>query len=165
MSAQQDERFKTHYKKLVQAIFRYLYYRCGDRNVAEDITQDTFVKFWNKIDTVKEGGESAYIYQIAKNLLINSGQKEQVKLKFRQAVKRGVDSQSPQFLLEEKEFKNRIEQAISDLPEKQKEVFLMNRIDGLKYREIAERLNISQKAVEKRMHLALLKLKTIHKKI
>lgn len=165
MSAQQDERFKTHYKKLVQAIFRYLYYRCGDRDLAEDITQDTFIKFWNKIDTVKEGGESAYIYQIAKNLLINSGQKEQVKLKFRQSVKRGIDSQNPQFLLEEKEFKNRIEQAISDLPEKQKEVFLMNRIDGLKYREIAERLSISQKAVEKRMHLALLKLKTIHKKI
>lgn len=165
MSSKKDQRFKTHYKNLVQPIFRYLYYRCGDRALAEDITQDSFTKFWNKIDTVKEGGESAYIYQIAKNLLINSGQKDKIKLKFKQSLRSRTDTQSPQYLLEEKEFKQRIEKAISDLPLNQREVFLMNRIDGLKYREIAVRLNVSQKAVEKRMHLALLTLRSIHKKI
>ena len=49
--------------------------------------------------------------------------------------------------------------AISDLPEKQKEVFLLSRIEKMKYREIAEMLGISVKAVEKRMHLALLEMK------
>lgn len=165
MSKRNDIRFQNQYKKLVQPIFRYLYYRCGDRALAEDIAQDTFVRFWNKIDTVKTGGESAYVYQIAKNLLINHHQKEQVQLKFQQTTQIKSVSQNPQFLLEEKEFKTQIEQAISSLPEKQREVFLMNRIDGLTYREIAERLNLSQKAVEKRMHLALLALKKIHKNI
>jgi RNA polymerase sigma-70 factor (ECF subfamily) len=59
----------------------------------------------------------------------------------------------------EKEFLEKIEKAISDLPEKQKEVFLLSRIEKMKYREIAEILGISVKAVEKRMHLALLEMK------
>jgi RNA polymerase sigma-70 factor (ECF subfamily) len=59
----------------------------------------------------------------------------------------------------EKEFLEKIEKAIADLPEKQKEVFLLSRIEKKKYREIAEILGISVKAVEKRMHLALIKMK------
>ena len=67
--------------------------------------------------------------------------------------------------MEEQEFKNQLEKAIEALPENQREVFLMNRIDKMKYREIAEALGISQKAVEKRMHKALLELRKLTKKI
>lgn len=165
MSGNQDQKFKAHYTALVQQIFRYIYYKCGDRALAEDLTQDTFVNFWNKIETVKSGGESAYIYQIAKNLLINNGQRQQVKLKFSKTIQIHADPKHPQYLLEEQEFKSRVEDAISNLPEIQREVFLMNRIDGLKYREIAELLSISQKTVEKRMHLALKTLRLLHKNI
>ncbi|UCH13169.1 MAG: RNA polymerase sigma-70 factor, partial [Bacteroidales bacterium] len=49
--------------------------------------------------------------------------------------------------------------ALSELSEKQRTVFLMARMEGLKYREIAERLNISIKAVEKRMSITLAYLK------
>ena len=57
--------------------------------------------------------------------------------------------------MEEDEFKTRLEQAISELVPTQREVFLMNRIDKKKYSEIAEELEISVKAVEKRMGKAL----------
>ena len=79
----------------------------------------------------------------------------------------GNDStnESPEFIMLEKEFMEKLESTIDNLPEKQREVFLMNRIEGLKYREIAERLKISQKAVEKRMSQALLHLRKIHRKI
>ncbi|MBX2818016.1 MAG: sigma-70 family RNA polymerase sigma factor, partial [Saprospiraceae bacterium] len=72
---------------------------------------------------------------------------------------------SPEFLLEEKEFKRLLEDAISALPEGQRAVFLLNRIDKKTYREIAEDLSISAKAVEKRMHKALASLRKIHKKV
>ena len=65
------------------------------------------------------------------------------------------NNQTPEYLLEEEEFKTKLQSAISGLTEGQREVFLMNRIDGKKYREIAEILNLSQKAVEKRMSGAL----------
>jgi len=68
-------------------------------------------------------------------------------------------NESPEFLLEEKEFMARLEKVIADLPEKQREVFLLSRIDKKKYSEISEILDISVKAVEKRMSQALITLR------
>ena len=57
---------------------------------------------------------------------------------------------NPEYLMEEDEFKNKLMAVIQDLNEEQRVVFLLNRIDDKKYREIAEMLEISQKTVEKR---------------
>ena len=65
----------------------------------------------------------------------------------------------------EKEFKERLEEAISQLPDKQRTVFLMNRIDKKTYREIAELEGVSVKAIEKRMGMALKTLRKLTKKI
>lgn len=67
----------------------------------------------------------------------------------------GSKSQSPQFILEEKEFEIKLNKCIEAMPQGAREVFLMNRIDKLKYGEIAELLGISVKAIEKRMSVAL----------
>jgi len=69
------------------------------------------------------------------------------------------DNETPEFVLEEKEFLDKLNKTIADLPEKQRVVFLLNRIDKKKYAEIAEMLDISVKAVEKRMSLALVTLR------
>ncbi|MEO1436898.1 MAG: sigma-70 family RNA polymerase sigma factor, partial [Bacteroidota bacterium] len=74
-------------------------------------------------------------------------------------------TQDPEFLLREKEFAEQLEAAIAALPEKQREVFLMNRIEKMKYREISETLGISVKAVEKRMTKALVAIRKLTKKI
>ena len=63
--------------------------------------------------------------------------------------------ESPEYLLEEEEFKKKLQHTLSLLSDAQREVFLLNRIDGKKYREIAEMLGVSQKAIEKRMSGAL----------
>lgn len=65
--------------------------------------------------------------------------------------------------MEMAEFKAKLEQSINELPDGQREAFLMHRIDQLSYREIADRLDISVKAVEKRIHKALVKLRGILK--
>jgi len=62
---------------------------------------------------------------------------------------------SPQFVLEEKEFEEKLNRVIQAMPEGCREVFLMNRIDKLKYDEIASRLGLSVKAIEKRMSKAI----------
>ena len=72
--------------------------------------------------------------------------------------KRFIFSESPQELLEEKQFKEKLTQSLNQLSEKERIVFLMNRIDNLTYHEIADQLSVSQKTVEKRMHQALKKL-------
>ena len=71
------------------------------------------------------------------------------------SLKKEGTNESPEFILLEKEFMEKLETTIANLPDKQREVFLLNRIEKKKYKEIAEMLNISTKAVEKRMHQAL----------
>jgi len=165
MSTPLETRFKSDYQKMVQPIYRYCYFHCGNAATAEDVTQEVFVKYWDKIEQIRPETLSPYLYKIAKNLLINLSEKQKVVLKFQQKTVSQIDPIEPHFLLEEKEFKHKLEQAISGLPEGQKEVFLLHRVEGLKYKEIALNLGISQKAVEKRMHGALTKLRTFYKKI
>jgi RNA polymerase sigma-70 factor (ECF subfamily) len=66
-----------------------------------------------------------------------------------------IDKYSPEEELAFQETKLKYESTLENLSEKQREVFLMSRMEGLKYQEIAERLQLSVKAVEKRMTGAL----------
>ena len=70
------------------------------------------------------------------------------------------NSEDPHFILRTKEFREKLETAISNLPDGQREAFLLNRIDKLTYKEIAHLLEISTTAVENRMTKALIKLKS-----
>jgi len=159
-----EQNFDILYAKWVQPLFRFIYFKTKDQGLSEDIVQDTFVKFWDKMEAVSEGKETSYLFASAKNLLLN-------KIAHNKVVDTYVKSQtesfvkSPHYDLEVAEFQQKLERVIAKLPDNQREVFLMNRIDGYKYREIAELLKISQKAVEKRMSKALAELRKIDNKI
>ena len=96
---------------------------------------------------------------------MNEVEHKKVVLKFQQKTGHDLGGADPEFLLEEKELKTQLEIAISELPEGQREVFLMNRMDKKTYAEIAEILGVSVKAIEKRMHKALVKLRNTLKNI
>jgi len=88
-------------------------------------------------------------------MLLNKIRHDKVVMSFAEKNKNQQEEQSPEFSMEEKEFKTELENIIGAMPEKQREVFLMNRIEEMTYKEIADRLELSVKAVEKRMHGAL----------
>jgi RNA polymerase sigma-70 factor (ECF subfamily) len=92
-------------------------------------------------------------------MFFNYKKHEKVVMNHQKRAPKSSNYETPEYLLVEKEFLVKIEEAISTLPEKQKEVFLLSRIENKKYKEIAGIVGISVKAVEKRMHLALLKMK------
>ncbi len=137
----------------------FVYYKCGDLDKAEDIAQDSFIKMWENCAKVVLGKARSYVFTIANRLFLNDVRDAKVHLKFEGETTKTFENQDPEFLAIEAEFKHKLESAISSLPEKQREVFLMNRIDKMKYSEIANTLNISVKAVEKRMHQCLKTLK------
>lgn len=156
--------FSSFFKSHAKALRNYLLYKFGNSDHAEDMTQDAFIKLWQNCKDVPVEKAKSYVYTIARNSSLNILSHEKVKLTYQKDFS-GMDStnQSPEFVLEESQFKDKLLIAIENLNEKQRVAFLMNRIDGKKYREIAEELEISVKAVEKRIHLALLELrKTIH---
>ncbi|WP_167619446.1 RNA polymerase sigma factor [Maribellus sediminis] len=137
----------------------YIYYKTGDMEVAEDIAQDTFVKVWEKRSGIRSASVKPLLYTIAGNLCKNRFDHQRVVLEFAKNYQISEGPASPEFEMEIKEFSNKLEAAIGGLKEKNRIVFLMNRIDGLTYNEIATNLGLSVKAIEKRMKNALDELK------
>jgi RNA polymerase sigma-70 factor (ECF subfamily) len=143
--------FQSHY----EAIRNYIYYKSGNIDEAEDIVQEAFLKIWEKRETIIQSTVKSLLYTIAGNIFLNRWQHRNVEIQFAlQYVSEGTSS-SPEYDLEMKEFDEKLQNALSALTEKNRTVFLMNRIDRMTYQEIANTLNISVKAVEKRMNKAL----------
>ena len=84
---------------------------------------------------------------------------EKVKLNFNKAHTHQQQSETPESVTIEKEFKEKLELAIANLSEKNRTVFLLNRIDKKTFKEIAALLDVSVKTIEKRMSDALKQLK------
>ena len=151
--------FKVIFDQYYNPIKNFIYYKVGEVAVAEDLAQEVFLKLWEKRAEVRKALLKPYVYTIAKNLTINHHKHQQVVLEFSKKPQRAVDGQNPQYMMEEEEFSHQLKTAISNLPEDLRVVFLMNRIDELTYAEIAERMELSVKAIEKRMRKALAHLK------
>jgi DNA-directed RNA polymerase specialized sigma24 family protein len=140
----EETHFNHFYIKNVQSATNFAYYKCGDSDAALDLVQDAFTKIWENCSKIDFTKVKTYLLTTINNLFLNTIKHKKVVLAYaKETPNLDTNNQSPEYLLEEA----------------QREVFLMNRIDGKKYREIAEILEISQKAVEKRMSGALKTLK------
>ncbi len=151
--------FKLIFDQYYESIKRFLYYKVGDIAVSEDIAQEVFLKAWEKRDAIKMDTIKSFLYTIAGNLAINHLKHRSIVFNFVKNDSGEKVTNSPEFELEMKEFKLKLEQTLAEMPENSRIVFLMNRIEKLKYSEIADRLNLSVKAIEKRMSIALKYLK------
>ena len=123
--------------------------------MATDIAQECFMRVWEKRNGFKDPPGKALLYKIANDLFISRYRKNLVAQNYISNSKPPDDCESPEEIMQYKELKRKYELALHKLSEKQRMVFLMSRSEGLKYLEIAERLNLSVKAVEKRMKNAL----------
>ena len=147
--------FKYLFDDHFDAVRNYIYFRSGDVHIATDIAQDTFLRVWEKQIKIEENKEKALLFKIAGDLFISNYRKRKTALQFKLTVKKEIFDQTPEDQLQFEELKQKYEEALARLSEKQRTVFLMSRMEGLKYHEIATTLNISVKAVEKRMKNAL----------
>lgn len=147
--------FKAIFNEHYEFIRNYLYYLSGDMEIAEDLVQDVFMKIWEIRDKVNDETLKPLLFRIARNMFYNLHKKKVLDHRFINNSVVENDTDSPEFILEMKEFDVKLQKAITNLPEHCRTIFLMSRIDELKYHEIAERLKISVKAVEKQISKAL----------
>jgi len=153
------ESFKILFEKHFDTVRNYLYYRIGDEELATDIAQEAFMRIWEK-QLIKTPEDSiGLVYKIANDILISKYRRQQVEIKFQKSISSDQLDYSPEDEIQFDELQKKYEKAISNLSENERTVFLMSRNDELKYNEIAERLNLSVKAVEKRMSKAIAFLK------
>lgn len=135
-----------------------------DDDSAEEIVQDFFVRLWEKRNQIHiETSVKNYFFRSVKNLCLNHIQHDKTKIRYSQHVRtEGEKQTSGEDLFFEMDLSEKIEESINSLPEKRQEIFRLSREEGLKYREIADRLNISVKTVEAQMGLAI---KTLREKL
>lgn len=152
--------FSNFFRSNIKVIRNYLLYKFGNEEQANDITQEAFLKLWENCSEVSLGKAKAFVFKVANNQTLNQIAHQKVVLNYskKENVKISTN-ESPEFILEEKDFKKKLETSISNLTEAQRTAFLLHRIDGKKYSEIALILDISIKAVEKRIHGALVSLR------
>ncbi len=155
-----DKVYRGLFDKHALHLRNYLYYQFGDMTKSEDYVQDSFAKLWQNCKKVSIESAKSFLFTVGKRLFLNDVEHQKVVLKFqKQNTMPSASSEDPDYVYREGEFKDLLEEAIANLPEGQRIAFLMNRIDKLSYKEIAERLELSEKAIEKRISGALRNLK------
>ena len=153
-----DELYKRYQKRL----FHFANYILKSSADSENIVQEVFLKLWenrHRIEKVKP-----YIFSIAYNSTISQIRKKIREQAFIDHVKSLPETwEDPVNIdLEYRELKEKAETIIHELPDRQKEVYLLSRQDGLSYREIAKKMDISVNTVENHLVKAL---KTIRKEL
>lgn len=153
--------FKKHSKNLHD----FLYYKFGSHLNPKDKVQDAFIKLWENCSKVSPEKAKSYLFTVANNLMLNEVKHQKVVLGFQKTKPKNYTSETPEFLMEESEYLVKLQKGLASLTEVQRTTFLLNRIEGKKHKEIAEMLDISTKAVEKRIYGALKKLRETIKEL
>lgn len=150
-----DESFRCYYKPLCLYAMHYLH----DMYLVEDVVQDCFVELWERMNNEKTvSSVKAYLYMMVRNRCLDTLKKDnQIDCNILPSDLAGIiqDEEAEERSLIEA----RLWTAIDSLPEKCREVFLLSKRDGLKYKEIADKLNISIKTAENHVAKAMKVLK------
>ena len=159
--------YLTYYSKLVRFAREFVILE----EDAENIVQDTFLYLWEHLDLLKDIEHlDAFLFTLIKNRCLNF-LKHQSYIQAKTCSLKAdeeLEYQLNLYALEQfdeavssiPEVENLLSQTMQKLPERCREIFLLSRIEGLKYKEIAERLNISVNTVENQISIALRKLRS-----
>ncbi len=155
--------FHTLFNKLYNPLCNYANAILKDYDRSEDIVQDVLFNFWNKRDTLEIADSKIenYLIRSVKFKCIDHHRQDIIKRKYEEETVHSGENYDQQDNDEKPDYKAILFQAIAQLPEKTREVFTLSKMDGLRYNEIAEKLNISPKTVENQMSRAFKHLRSI----
>lgn len=157
--------FKHFFERYFDRLFTFSLYYLKSNEMAEEVVSDVFLNIWEKRETLKQiENVEAYLFKSVKNKSLTAIQQKSkrpimMNLDNLSVLDKSVDGFNPESDLFLKELYERLDHAVEKLPSQCKIVFKLVREDGLKYREVADILEVSEKAVEKQMARAHRKLK------
>lgn len=156
--------FQKYYSRLLGYAIRFV----QEREIAEDIIQEVFISFWEKRHLLKSISLSSLLFCMVRNASINYLKQKVLVEKYPIEFIENIDGEEKLYTLDfalsadeetlYEELKKRIQEALSILPERSREIFLLSRFNGLKNKEIASKLDISTTAVEKHISKSLKKI-------
>jgi RNA polymerase sigma-70 factor (ECF subfamily) len=157
--------FDVLYKRYCKRVYKFGYSILKSREESENLTQDVFLSLWeNRLKIEKISSIKSYVFTITYNSAISIIRKKARESQFMEYLKslQEINVEPVNIELEYTELTNKLDEILQALPQRQKEIYLLHRVKGLKYSEIAESLNISVNTIENHMSRAL---KTIRKKL
>ena len=156
------EAFGKIYDELVKPIYRYIYYRV-ERQIAEDLTEETFLKAWQNLSKYKAGKHpfSAWVFRIAHNLVCDYYRKNEPSYEIDENLVDDKTHASPSTQLNLKLNEVRLRKAINQLPENYQQVILLKYINEEDNAVIAKVIGKSEGAVRTLQFRALEKLRNI----
>lgn len=149
--------FRRFYTPMVRFCIRYV----ADVDVAAEIVQDLFVRLWTGREKLNINSSfESYLIRSVRNASISYINKVRSHDEVHQQLATDdIDNTDPSEELQSKNLEATYSQVLASMPEKRREVFLASRFEGLKYAEIADKLDISVKTVEAHMSAAIKQLK------
>ena len=155
--ARAGKAFEEIYTRYSPRVFAYCRRFLNNREEAEDVFQDTFIRFYNsRLQPREMSNLGAYLIKIARNQCVNSVRSDKHEISYDDAIFGRQDSRN-----EEDELLNLVKMAIELLPEDYREMFVMREYNGLKYNEIAEITHTSINTVKVKIHRAKGKIREI----
>ncbi len=146
-----EQVFHSYYSQLCAFAYQYL----QDRDQSEEMVQDVFSNVWTKAGQIEvRTTVKSYLYGATRNACLNFLKHEKIERRYEHQEIKRVDYMETDFL-ELEELQNEIDAALSRLPDKCRQIFIMSRYEEKKYQEIADELGISVKTVETQMGRAL----------
>jgi RNA polymerase sigma-70 factor (family 1) len=155
------EKLFSHY---FPKIYLFIYKIIQNRQEAEDLVQDVFIAIWNNREELDENRSFAsFLFKIAKNKALNLIKHRLIHQVFIQYAEGENVSHSSSAEFNAIEFQSIIEEAVSSLPEKTREIFLLSRYEGRSYLQISGKLGISENVVDHEIRKALQSIKKVLK--
>lgn len=142
-------------------LLRLLQRRTGSRDLAEDATHDVFVRLAASGRALAPAEEAPYLATSARNAATDQWRRADAEVVSMEAAAqelRALPDQAqrePQQIAEQRQRIARLNDAVAELPERQRQAFLLNRIDGLTHEEVAEAMGISARMVAKHLSRAM----------
>ncbi|PSL43920.1 RNA polymerase sigma-70 factor (ECF subfamily) [Chitinophaga niastensis] len=150
--------FTMLYTQYLDGLYQYIYLFTRSRGASEEIIQDTFVKIWERRESLEEiQSFKAYLYRAAKNLLLDEIRRNQVATKVLGILKQDTE-ESPENADDKiifSQYYQIAQEAINLLPEKRKLIVELRTRDHLTLDEIAEKLSISKSVVKKQLYAGM----------
>ena len=158
LNASDKKAFGQLYDKYVGMVYGFLVSLLRQEGLAEDLTQWCFMQMWERRETISaDRNLPAWLYVIARNAALKELRRQVTAANY---VEYALNSKSeaendagPQSDL--RVIREEVERVIGQLPESRRKIFMMRTVDGLSVNEIAEKLGISVRTVEKHIENAL----------
>lgn len=159
------EQFEMLFRKYSKSLFYYAA-KFVDDEAARDLVQDVFFKLWSDQSLTIRHSEQSLLFTMVRNSCLQYLEKQKVRNRHLENSRLKLREDELVYYIDEKtslielELENRVNDAINQLPDRCRQIFVMSRFENKRNREIAEDLEISVKAVEKQISKALATIRT-----